>query len=64
MYLGIEIGTHIARAAYLDGAGQPRLVTLPDGSQSLPTIARQTMRGLVTGAAALQSLAGERGLFP
>src|SRR5438046_3255930 len=30
--LGIDIGTHVARAAILDPQKQPRLVRLPDGA--------------------------------
>lgn len=58
MRLGIDIGTHTAQAAYLDNQGQPQLLYLPNGSSSLPAMARQTMHGLVIGPAAAQSLAG------
>ena len=58
MRLGIDIGTHVAQAAYLDQEGRPHLVCLPDGSKALPAMARQTMHGLIIGAAAAQSLAG------
>lgn len=58
MQLGIDIGTRTARAAYPDADGHPRLVCLPDGSESLPAMARQTMHGLEVGAAAAQALAG------
>jgi molecular chaperone DnaK len=58
MRLGIDIGTHTARAAYLDEQGRPQLVRLPDGSDSLPAMARQTMHGLEVGAEAARALAG------
>lgn len=58
MRLGINIGTHTARAAYLDEAGQPQLVKLANGATTLPVVARQTMHGLVVGQSAAQTLAG------
>lgn len=58
MYLGIDIGTHTARVAYLDEAGNPTPVLAPDGRDLFPAAARQTMRGLIVGDAAGQSLAG------
>jgi molecular chaperone DnaK (HSP70) len=58
MRLGIDIGTHTARAAYLDDSGAPRLVRLPDGESALPALARQTMHGLVVGAEAARALSG------
>ena len=58
MILGIDIGTHWARAAYLDASGRPRVVTLPDGSTALPAVARQSLMGLEVGSAAAQALAG------
>lgn len=58
MILGIDIGTHWARAAYLDASGRPRIVTLPDGSTALPAVARQSLMGLAVGEAAAQGVAG------
>lgn len=58
MILGMDIGTHWARAAYLDASGQPRLVSLPDGSTVLPAVARQSLLGLEVGRDAAQALAG------
>src|SRR5205085_1845662 len=58
MRLGIDIDTHVARAAVLDAAGRPWLVRLPDGAYSLPALARQTMHGLEVGAAAARALVG------
>lgn len=58
MYLGIDITTHTARAAYLDAEGRPRCLRLANGSQTLPAIARQTMHGLVIGPAAARSQVG------
>ncbi len=58
MQLGIDIDTHTARAAYLDQTGSPRLIGWPDGNESLPALARQTMHGLVIGAAAARTLVG------
>ena len=52
MQLGIDVDTHVARAAILDANGHPRLLA------SLPALARQTMHGLVFGVEAAQSLAG------
>jgi len=56
--LGIDIGTDVARAAFLAADGQPRLVRLPDGSTSLPALARQTMHGLQVGQDASRALVG------
>jgi molecular chaperone DnaK len=50
--LGIDIGTHVARAAALDDDGRPQLVA------AIPALARQTMHGLLVGAEAARSLAG------
>ena len=58
MFLGIDIGTHVARAATLDKTGTPRLLRLGDGSESMPAMARQTMHGLQIGAEAALALAG------
>ena len=58
MILGIDISTHWARVAYLDASGQPRIVTLPDGSTALPAMARQSLMGLEVGNDAAQALAG------
>jgi molecular chaperone DnaK len=58
MKLGIDIGTHIARAAYLDTTGKPQLVYLPDGSDGLPAMARQTIQGLEVGPGVSRALAG------
>lgn len=58
MHLGIDIGTHTARAAYLDEAGQPQLVTLPDGTDVFPAFARQTMHGLIVGGEAAHGVVG------
>ena len=38
MILGIDIGTHWARAAYLDANAQPRVLSLPDNSTALPAV--------------------------
>lgn len=58
MKLGIDVGTHVARAAYLDEAGSPRPLVLRDGSECFPALARQTMHGLQTGLAAAQAQVG------
>jgi molecular chaperone DnaK (HSP70) len=58
MRLGLDIGTHLARAAILDPQGRPRLVWLPDGAEGIPALARQTMHGLEVGAGAAQALVG------
>jgi molecular chaperone DnaK len=58
MQLGIDIGTHTARAAYLDSNGKPRLAQFASGKTYLPAAARQTMRGLEIGEGAAQALAG------
>ncbi|MEM7034424.1 MAG: Hsp70 family protein [Chloroflexota bacterium] len=58
MKLGIEIGTDVARAAFLDNDGQPHLVTLANSQTCLSTLARQTMHGLLIGDDAAQTLAG------
>jgi molecular chaperone DnaK len=58
MRLGLDIGTHIARAAYLGQDGRPQLVRMPDGTGGLPALARQTLRGLEVGAEAARALVG------
>ncbi len=58
MRLGIDIGTHTARAAFLDAAGRIQLIQPVAGQLFLPALVRQTMHGLVVGAEAQQSLAG------
>lgn len=58
MRLGIDIGTHTARAAFLNEQGQPVLVRLPDNAEALPALARQTMHGLEVGADAARALVG------
>ena len=58
MILGIDIGTHWARAAYLDASSQPRVVTMGDGTTALPAVARQSLRGLEVGRDAARALAG------
>lgn len=58
MYLGLDVGTHAARAAYLDARGEPRPVRFPDGSEEMPALARQTMHGLVVGTGAAGALSG------
>ncbi len=58
MIVGLDIGIHWARAAFLDQTGSAQLVTLPDGSTALPTVARQTLQGLEIGPAAAHALAG------
>jgi molecular chaperone DnaK (HSP70) len=58
MILGIDIGTHWARAAYLDANRQPRLLELRDGSSALPALARQSLMGLEVGAEAARAVAG------
>ncbi|MDZ4718356.1 MAG: Hsp70 family protein [Roseiflexaceae bacterium] len=58
MQLGIDIGTHAARAAYLDSGGRPQLVQFAAGVTSLPALARQTMHGLVIGQEAARALVG------
>jgi molecular chaperone DnaK len=58
MILGIDIGTHWARAAYLDRNNQPHVVTLADGSRALPAVARQSLLGLEVGEHAALALAG------
>jgi molecular chaperone DnaK (HSP70) len=56
--LGIDIGTHWARAAYLEASGGARVITLPDASTALPAVARQSLLGLEVGRDAAQALAG------
>jgi molecular chaperone DnaK len=58
MRIGIDIGTHTARAAYLDAGGRPCLVRLADGASALPALARQTMHGLEIGEEAALALVG------
>lgn len=58
MRIGIEIGTHTARAAYLDAEGHPQLVDLPGIGPGLPAFARQTMHSLVVGPEAANALVG------
>jgi molecular chaperone DnaK (HSP70) len=58
MRLGLDIGTHIARAAYLGQDGRPHLAPMPDGADGLPALARQTLRGLEVGAEAARTLVG------
>jgi molecular chaperone DnaK len=58
MRLGIDIGTHTARAAYLDEDGRPRLVRFAQGADALPALARQTIHGLVVGEEAARALVG------
>jgi molecular chaperone DnaK (HSP70) len=58
MRLGIDIGTHIARAAWLDIGGRPQLVRMVGGDDYLPAVVRQTMHGLEVGAAAARALVG------
>lgn len=58
MKLGIDIGTHVARAAYLDEEGVPRPVRLREGGERFPALARQTMHGLQTGVAAERAQVG------
>lgn len=58
MQIGIDIGTHTARAAYLDPQGQPQLVQIDEGQTALPAFARQTMHGLVVGQEAARALVG------
>jgi molecular chaperone DnaK (HSP70) len=58
MRLGLDIGTHIARAAYLGRDRRPNLVRMPDGADGLPALARQTLLGLEVGVEAARSLVG------
>jgi molecular chaperone DnaK (HSP70) len=58
MILGINIGTHWARAARLNSLGQPEVVPLPNGSTALPALARQQLQGLEVGQVAAHALAG------
>lgn len=58
MILGIDIGTHWARAAFLDVGGRPHVLKLPDGSRALPAVARQSLMGLEIGGEAARTLAG------
>src|SRR3954453_18174373 len=58
MILGIDIGTHWARAAYLDATGQARLLELPGGGSALPALARQSLLGLEVGTEAARAVAG------
>jgi molecular chaperone DnaK (HSP70) len=58
MILGIDIGTHWARTAYLDASSQPRVLMLADGTTALPAVARQSLLGLEVGRDAAQALAG------
>jgi len=58
MKLGLDIGTHTARAAYLDANGQPQLVQLVDGSTSIPAMVRQNIQSLEVGPGVARALAG------
>ncbi len=58
MWIGIDIGTHTARAAWLGAGGRPELVQLPGGGTALPALARQTMHGLRVGAELADTLVG------
>jgi molecular chaperone DnaK len=58
MILGIDIGTHWARAAYLDRNGHASVLTLPDGGTALPALARRSLMGLEVGSEAAHALAG------
>jgi molecular chaperone DnaK (HSP70) len=58
MHLGLDIGTHIARAARLDERGRPQLLHLDGGAEGLPALARQTMHGMQIGVEAARALAG------
>ena len=58
MIIGMDIGTHWARAAYLDRDGAPQLVPLADGRTALPAAARQSLLGLEVGADAALAQAG------
>lgn len=58
MILGLDIGTHWARAARLDASGTPQVLTWPDGHDALPAVARQTLMGLEIGRDAARALAG------
>src|SRR5687767_9338046 len=58
MRLGLDIGTHIARAAYLDQGGRAHLVLMPDDADGLPALARQTLLGLEVGTEAARALVG------
>ena len=58
MKLGLDISPDYARAAYIDAYGQAHLIYLENGQMALPTMARQTMHGLLTGPEVAESLAG------
>src|SRR5262245_63641360 len=58
MRLGLDIGTHVARAAYLGRDGRPCLAPMPDGADNIPALVRQTLRGLEVGAEAARALVG------
>src|SRR5262245_25124688 len=58
MHLGLDIGTHIARAASLGRGGRPQLVRMPNGADGLPALARQTLHGLEIGAEVARALVG------
>ncbi len=58
MDIGIDIGTHVARAAFIRNDGLPQLVTFAHGASAMPALARQTMHELLIGEAAAQSLVG------
>ncbi|MBA3531232.1 MAG: Hsp70 family protein [Ardenticatenales bacterium] len=58
MKLGIDMGTHLARAAYLDDRSRPRLIPLSTSTDTFPCLARQTMHGLQVGPAAALTQVG------
>jgi molecular chaperone HscA len=58
MRIGIDIGTHSARAAMIGPDGRPQLIRLRSGRTTLAAFARQTMHGLVVGDEAAQAIVG------
>lgn len=56
MLIGIDIGTHVARAAALDAAGRPFLIPGPAGSPLMPAVARYGPRGADVGEGAARAM--------
>ncbi|NTU83469.1 MAG: Hsp70 family protein [Chloroflexales bacterium] len=56
MLIGIDIGTHAARAAALDHAGRPFLIPDAYGATHMPAVVRYGLRGLEVGEGPARTL--------
>lgn len=56
MRIGIDVGTHSARAAALDAAGRPYLIPDAYGATHLPAVVRYGPRGLAVGEGPARTL--------